>query len=74
MTRHAIPPTCIDAKFADVSIAEYQCCSCDRRGLPSLHRSGDPLFSSHAVFQAKHSYREVDVYAAIVEANVRAKS
>ncbi len=52
------------ARFLDVTIAEYACLACRC----ATHREGDPLFRPHVVFQAKHTYRTVDVYAAILEA------
>lgn len=54
--------------FVKVVRVEYGCVRCQK-----CHREGDPLFAPHVVFQAKHSYREVDVYQAIVEAKAAAE-
>jgi hypothetical protein len=56
------------ARFLDVTIAEYACLSCGG----AAHREGDPLFKRHVVFQAKHTFRQVDVYQAILEAHAGA--
>lgn len=41
-------------------VTEYYCCWCERRGVKDpYHRAGfDAEFDSHAVFQARHTYRD----------------
>lgn len=57
------PPACTDARYLHVVLAEYGCCRCQ-----GYHREGEPLFEPHLFWQSKHSYRERDVYDAILEA------
>jgi hypothetical protein len=61
-------PTCTDATYLDVVLREFGCCRCQ-----AYHREGEPLFAAHLMFQSKNSYREVDVFTAIVEAAAAAK-
>lgn len=53
----------------NVVFIEYGCVLCQ-----CYHREGrDALYGPHLHRQGKHTYREVDVYEAILEAHERAK-